>query len=648
MGSHALFICSFKIELINYKYMCGILGSVNLSFDDSVLDLIRHRGPDDSGINVIKTHFHRIMLAHRRLSILDLSPAGHQPMFTECGNYALIFNGEIYNHLELRTELTRKINFKGHSDTETILYYLKEFGINSIKKFNGIFSIAFLNKVTNKLFLARDHYGVKPLYYYIGENNDIVFSSEIRPIKFLLPEYNLDNDALANLLRLRYNPSPDTLYQQIKKIRAGHFLEVDLNDKKLLLQHHSFVSKIPETTYYNANEVINLYGQKLEKAVKRQLLSDVEVGIFLSGGIDSAIVAALAQKHYTGKLKTFTIGFEGDHYENEIEDAAETAHLLGLEHRYRKITFPDFIDIIKKCTLIVEEPLATTSIIPMYFLSELASKEVKVVLTGQGADEPLGGYTRYKSELLRYMVPALMRNKILPLIQFTKIQNEKVLRGVKSIGVENEIDRFLTTYEVFTKMEINKLISCNDYTSYQKIEYFSELLNSETQKHPVERMMALDTRLNLADDLLNYTDKVTMNFALECRVPMLDHELVNFIESVPYKLKLNLFGGKIIHKQYGRKILPDKIIRRKKKGFLSPTKIWFKNDVDIIKDILLKSGTIFSDVFNQTYVAKIIEQHLSGYNREKQIYLLLSIYFWLEALNDGNKIGVSLHSTSSF
>jgi asparagine synthase (glutamine-hydrolysing) len=612
--------------------MCGILGSVNTSFDNSVLDLIKHRGPDDSGIEEVQVNGNMVRFGQRRLSIIDISPAGHQPMFTECGNYMIIINGEIYNHLELREKLPKGINFKGHSDTETVLYYLKKFGINGIRDFNGIFAFAFLDRITNKLFLARDPFGVKPLYYYEGEISDLIFSSEIRPIKTLLKKCSLNMDALASLLRLRYNSSPDTLYQQIRKIHPGHYLELELNKNQFFLQHHSFLSEIPKTVTYPAGDVIRLYGQKLEEAVKRQLLSDVEVGILLSGGIDSAIVAALAQKHYNGKLKTFTIGFDGDYSEDEIGDAAETADILGLEHKFRKISFNDFLDIIKKCTQIVEEPLATTSIIPMYFLSELASKEVKVVLTGQGADEPLGGYTRYKSELLRKMIPGALRNKLLPIIQLTKIKNEKILRGVNAIGVENEIDRFLTAYEVFTNREILQLIFRKDQSSYQKIDYLYKIMNCETKKHPVERMMALDTRLNLADDLLNYTDKITMHFSLECRVPMLDLELVKFIESLPYHLKLNLRDGKIIHKQFASKILPDKIINRKKKGFLSPTNHWFKNEADIIKDILLTNGTNFSKVFNQTYVAEIIELHLQGYNKEKQIFLLLSIYFWMESL----------------
>jgi asparagine synthase (glutamine-hydrolysing) len=622
--------------------MCGILGSVNKSFDISVLDLIKHRGPDDSGIEEVHVNGNMVTFGQRRLSIIDLSPAGHQPMVTECGNYMIILNGEIYNHMEQREKLTKEINFKGHSDTETILYYLKVYGINGIRDFNGIFALAFLDKITNKLFLARDPFGVKPLYYYEGENRDLIFSSEIRPIKTLLKKCSLNKDALATLLRLRYNPSPDTLYQQIRKIHPGHYLELELNDLKFLLKNHSFINKIPKTVNYPAGDVIRLYGQKLEEAVKRQLLSDVEVGILLSGGIDSALVAALAQKHYNGKLKTFTIGFEGDYSEDEIEDAAETAEILGLNHKFKKISFTDFLDIIKKCTNIVEEPLATTSIIPMYFLSELASKEVKVVLTGQGADEPLGGYTRYKSELIRYMIPGFLRKKILPISSINKIRNENISRGLNALGIENVIERFLSAWEVFNNEEIGKLISIYDRVSYQKIDYFYNLLNCETKRHPVERMMSLDARLNLADDLLNYTDKITMHFALECRVPMLDLELVKFIESLGYQMKLNLRGGKIVHKQFALKILPDKIINRKKKGFLSPTNNWFKNEADIIKEILLSGGTNFSKVFNQKYVAEIIELHVHGYNKEKQIFLLLSIFFWLESLREESTISFDI------
>lgn len=617
--------------------MCGILGSVNISFDNSALDLIKHRGPDDFGNEEVVVNNNAVKFGQRRLSIVDLSPAGHQPMYTDSGDCLIILNGEIYNHLELRAKLSKEIKFRGHSDTETILYYIREFGIKGISDFNGIFALAFLDKKNSKLYLARDPMGVKPLYYSEGECNDIVFSSEIRAAEALISDSELDSDALSSLLRLRYNPSPDTLNKKIKKIRPGHYCEIDLDPDNVTVRHFSFVREIP-ATIKAPQDVIKEYGKKLDAAVERQLLSDVEVGVLLSGGIDSALVAALASKHYNGRLKAFTIGFEGDYSEDEIDDAAETADLLGLDHSYKKISFTDFLQMIEKCTHIVEEPLATTSIIPMYFLSELASKEVKVVLTGQGADEPLGGYTRYKSELVRYRMPGFLYKSLIPVLNQLSIHNENIKRGFNTLGINDEIDRFLAIWEVFNTKEIESLISFPDNHSSREVHYWYNLLNCQKKKHPVERLMALDTRLNLADDLLNYTDKITMNFGLECRVPMLDLELVNYIESLPPHFKLNMKNGKLVHKRFAEELLPSRIVNRKKKGFLSPTNNWFKNEADVIRSILLKGETNFSRIFNQSKVEEIIRQHQQGYNKEKQIFLLLSIYFWLESLSWDPKI----------
>jgi asparagine synthase (glutamine-hydrolysing) len=431
----------------------------------------------------------------------------------------------------------------------------------------------------------------------------------------MIKKDGLDKDALAMLLRLRYNPSPDTLFSQVKKIRPGHYCEVGLDNTRLSLTHRSYLSEIPATVNCSQAKAVETYEHKFEDAVKRQLLSDVEVGILLSGGIDSAMVAAVAQNNYSDKLKAFTIGFEGDHQEDEIVDAAETADLLGLEHYFRKITFTDFLSTIKECTRIVEEPLATTSMIPMYFLSELASEKVEVVLTGQGADEPLGGYARYKLELVRDRIPPVFRNAIIPIANAVGITNERALRGANSLGIKNEIERFLSVYQIFSVDEISNLISVDDKQSIKKIDYFYNLLKWGSEKHSVERMMALDSRLNLSDDLLNYTDKITMNFSMECRVPMLDLELVRFIESLPANFKLNMKEGKIVHKQFASKLLPDKIIQRKKRAFQSPTRTWFKNEADSIKELLLCRGTEFAAVFNQKYVAEIISQQSASIKR---------------------------------
>ncbi len=610
--------------------MCGILGSVNQAFDEAMLNQIKHRGPDDFGIDLFTANGHDIQFGQRRLSIIDLSPAGHQPMISTCKRYALIFNGEIYNHQDLRRKLPQNIIYKGHSDTETILNYLIHFGESAVKDFNGIFAIAFLDLDKASLTLARDPFGVKPLYYF-EDGKRMVFSSEIRPIKAMLHATELNKDALASLLRLRYNPAPDTLYTQIKKVLPGHIINVQLGTKGLARVTSSFTPALPKVVHDKPEKLVAAYGVALQEAVERQLLADVEVGVLLSGGIDSALIAALAKKQYKGNLKAFTIGFEGDFEEDEIADAKETAEILGLEHYVKKISFSDFLGLIKECSRIVEEPLATTSMIPMYYLAELAAKKVKVVLTGQGADEPLGGYTRYRSELIRAKILAPLRGALLPMVKLIGSKDEQILRGAKSAGISDEIERFLSVYEIFTQEEIQKMIAIKDIKSKKALTNFYDLLDCGSRKHGADKMMAIDTRMNLADDLLNYTDKITMNFSLECRVPMLDIALVHFMETLPLELKLNSRQAKIIHKKFAKTILPDSIINRKKKGFQSPTNRWFREEMDTVKDILLNKESAFATVFNSNYIVELLEQHSIGYNREKQIFLLLSIYYWFES-----------------
>ncbi|OYU93080.1 MAG: asparagine synthase (glutamine-hydrolyzing), partial [Bacteroidetes bacterium B1(2017)] len=523
--------------------------------------------------------------------------------------------------------------FKGHSDTETILYYLSHFGFKQICDLNGIFSIAFLDFKKSKLYLARDPFGVKPLYYYFNSNK-LVFSSEVRPIKEIVTPLSLNKEALTSLLRLRYNPSPYTLFTEISKVIPGHYLEIGLDSPNLMFNQNTFDRQPPRNFAYNKQEASDKYQEIIENAVKIQLLSDVEIGIMLSGGIDSAVVAALAQKNSKKPLKAFTIGFEGAHFEDEIPEATETAKYLGLEHYYERINFEGFLKLIKECTRIIEEPLATTSIIPMYYLSRLSSKFVKVVLTGQGADEPLGGYKRYKAELLNQKLPTFLSKSINYLSKDSKFKNESIARGIKTLGISDDIKRFLRGYELFNENEIYSLVNNSDTKSSQAITNMYNLLDCQKNKNPVERMMSLDTRMNLSDDLLNYTDKISMNFSIECRVPLLDHNLVSFVESLPTKYKLNLFGSKIIHKNYAKKILPDYIVNRKKKGFQSPTKIWFEKESSILHDILLSNNSNFAKIFNLNAVKNLLNEHKAGFNKEKQIFLLLSIYYWFEIHDD--------------
>lgn len=611
--------------------MCGILGSINYSFTQTTLDLISHRGPDSSGIFDIRSGSHDIMFGHRRLSIVDLTPAGNQPMISEDGNFIIIFNGEIYNHNELRISLQGQC-FKGTSDTETILYYIAKHGIKSIEDFNGIFSLAIFDKCNEKLYIARDPFGVKPLYYFSNEN-EFVFSSEIRPVKQLLGSTSLDKESLVNLLKFRFSPSPETLHSEIKKVGPGEIIQIDLSQPKLTYRFIRFLKGTSDYLSIDFDSSVIKYGEIIRSAVTRQLMSDVEVGVLLSGGVDSAIVAKIAQEHSNTKLKAFTIGFEGNHIADEIRDASETAALLGLEHFYQRIGFNDFLNVLQKCSAIVEEPIATTSFIPMYYLSALASEHVKVVLTGQGADEPLGGYMRYRGELLNEKAPKWLIKTLLGGLSTLNLKNETLIRSIGSLGEQDEIKRFEKIYSLFNNAEILSLTGFETSSLISPIQELYNILSCKNQKSSVERMMSIDSRLNLSDDLLLYTDKITMNFSLECRVPFLDLELVKFIESLPVKYRVNLLEGKIIHKRFAENFLPKNIVYRKKKGFYSPTNVWFKQEMNTIRDLLVDNNSPFSLHIDTKTVNRILNQHIEGFNKEKQIFLLLSLYFWFHENN---------------
>ena len=607
--------------------MCGILGTVNINIDYSTLNLIKRRGPDDSGLETFSTHGHQVALGHRRLSIVDLSPAGHQPMTTEDGRYTIVFNGEIYNHTEIRSQLKQSV-FRGHSDTETILYALSEMGIEAARSFNGIFGFCLFDHITGKLYLARDPFGVKPVYYFITEKK-FCFSSEIRPVNALINDtVSLDN--LATLLRLRYLPAPLTIYKNIKKLKPRHFIEISLEKERISYQEIPYFNNYKKQRNLSYSQALEEYDEFFNAAIKRQLMADVEIGIMLSGGVDSALVAAQAQAFSAKPLKAFTVGFTENALEDEITDAAETAELLGMNHHVVRITDEDFFSTLEKCVRIVEEPLATTSLIPMYFLSKLAASHVKVVLTGQGADEPLGGYRRYQSELLSPYVPNFLARITGKCFKLSGVKRQTLLRGASSLGEPDDILRFLLAYEVFSIPEIKRLIGTKETKSVNACRYFYDLLKCDKKRNSAERMMMLDARMNLADDLLLYTDKITMWHSLECRVPVLDLDLIRFIESLPLRFKAKLLQRKIIHKQYAQNMLPSHIVHRKKKAFQSPTKKWFGNG-SMLREKLLDSTSQFSTFFDLKAVESVIDQHQSGYNKERNIFLLLAVKAVLEA-----------------
>jgi len=612
--------------------MCGIVGSINKPFGDEILDLLHHRGPDDRGLErLVIGEKVEICFGHTRLSIQDLSPAGHQPMYSHCGNYLIIFNGEIYNHLELRKKLIKNNSqlFKGHSDTETIVNYVAKFGIESIREFNGIFALAILDIKKAKVYLARDRFGVKPLYYYFNEDK-FIFSSEIKPIlKLIDKKVEMDIDSLNTYLTLRYNPSKKTIYKDIFKVYPGEILENDIKNKKLkkiFNINELEISNIKIDNEKSESYWIDALGEKLEKAVQRQMLSDVEVGSFLSGGLDSALITAIASKYTKNKIKTFCIGFEGaSKEEDEIDEARRSADILGTEH-YDIIVDPKeyYEKFLSKSMFMLEEPNGTAATFAQYEVSKLASKYVKVVLAGQGADEIFMGYGRYSAELKRkkylFLIKLLKNFEFLIPQKYTKIK-----RALYSLGEEDNLKRFMRIYSVFNEKEKKCLLGKNYKKTINDLNYFFDFIPKEIDS--TCKMSILDTYTWLSDELLMYGDKMAMATSVEMRVPFLDNEVVKLVQQIPTKYKIKDRTHKYILKQVAKKYLPDEIINRPKKGFVMPILKWFQSDLqDILINDLVKKNSFIHKFIDKKYIENLI---LNYKNRKELDHrkLILIIHF---------------------
>jgi asparagine synthase (glutamine-hydrolysing) len=611
--------------------MCGILGCINFKYKPESLDSISHRGPDGSGVKHFAINGHDVTLAHRRLSIVDLSETGAQPMSSGDGNSFITFNGEIYNHADLKPKM-KFTDFKGHSDTETIVNFFNEGNVGcNLKHLNGIFGFAILDQKNQKLYLTRDRFGVKPVYYYF-KNNQLVFSSEIRPFRhYIQMEYDREN--VAEGLKMRYVGAPDTIFNDIKKVEAGQLITFDLSKEEINIstEYYVLTPKMGSRKQESAS-LVKEYGDLFEQAVERQLMSDVEIGVLLSGGIDSALVAAVAKNKSAKPLKTFTVGFkEGLFESDEIEMAKVTADTLNLENIHVRTDFVDFIEDLKKIIRIVEEPIATNSIIPMYSLSRLTSEHVKVVLSGQGADEPLYGYRKYKGLIfLKHLERYNFLRKGLKWTGMKNVRKEDVRRFYDA-AVEKDM---LTAYREYNSIssgnELGMLLNKNGLTDTATILRKKQGLFKEKWDARIPSGKAivtfpfLDLRNSLADDLLMYTDKLMMHFSVECRVPILDNDLIEFIESLHHTYKLSFSKGKIIHKKFAEEYLPSSIIHRKKIGFATPASKWYKTHKLLIEDIIC-SNKEMGKIFNIDAIKEVLNAHEQNQNLEKQILLLLSI-----------------------
>jgi len=621
--------------------MCGICGifdlngrPVNRAVLDQMAEVIRHRGPDGDGWFVDG----EVGLGHRRLSIIDLG-GGAQPIGSEDGKLQLVFNGEIYNFVELRVELEAfGHKFKTRSDTEVIVHAYEQWGVDCVKRFNGMFAFALWDGHKRELFLARDHLGIKPLYY-VEIGNRLLFSSEI---KALLQDPDcpreVDTESLAELFTFRYVPSPKTLFKRIFKLPPGHWMLATRTG----LQITRFWNWVPGKRRQEREEaLVEEYQTLLEDAVRLQLRSDVPLGLFLSSGVDSGVLLAIMSQYASGPVQTFTIGFEEGEKTNEIEDARKMARKFGADHYHMTVTPEDYVQYFERYMMDLEEPVGHEAAPAFHFVSKITRQRVKVALTGQGADEPWAGYDRYKGVKLSgpyCRMPKFVTNDLAHLIGKMPGRMERLKRGLTSLGEPDMLTRFTKIYSFFSadvkaqlyKGVLKKQFDADPYGTRQALAR----LQSDVQGlDPLTQMLYIDTRANLPDDLLMVGDKTAMANSLEVRVPFLDYRLVEFIESLPTDLKLKGFTGKYLHKKACEKWLSKEVVYRKKKGFANPVEKWFRVRMrSFVEDCLLGPNSSMGRYFDQHYLRRILELDREGKEQyRRHIYLLVSLELWHRA-----------------
>jgi asparagine synthase (glutamine-hydrolysing) len=617
--------------------MCGIAGQLHyqsqsrVSFDDlyAMSSAITHRGPDDDGFYISTDAV--CGLGHRRLSIIDLH-AGKQPIHNEDNTKHIVFNGEIYNYKELKEWLIKcGHKFYTNTDTEVILHLYEEEGVECFKHLNGVYAIAIYDETKQTLLLARDVFGVKPLYYS-DEDGVISFGSEI---KALLANRNqnseLDYGALGTFLTYRFNPAPQTLIAGIRKLKAGTVLIAQCNREPRI---QNIEQKSPNTfQHISYDEAEREYRRLLTLAVERQMMSDVPVGLLLSGGIDSAVIGKLMREYSNSPINSYTIGFEGSGDYNELDSARRTSQLLGTNHHELTIGAKEYMDFFARSFYYTEEPIAMTSIPAMYYVSKLASNDVKVVLAGQGADEPLAGYDRYYGESLLSNYSSIL--KLLPLSTLVKIlpRNEKIRRLIHAMQYSSQNARFRGIHTIFTEAEKQALLqpfALRESEEYKDFIIEHILANTQELTDSLSRLLYLDARHSLPDNLLLFNDKMSMANSIELRVPFLDLPLMNFLESLPSSMKLRGRTGKYIHKKAAEKWLPDEIIQRKKLGFSTPMDEWMQGDFSIvIKKLFNEANSGVKEYFNIKALNQIVDEHTSQKaNNQRKLFALLSFELW--------------------
>lgn len=619
--------------------MCGITGIVQFNREKAIApavlknmcDSIYHRGPDDDGLYMSRN----VGLGFRRLSIIDLS-TGHQPLSNQNDTVYIVFNGEIYNYLEQRQKLIQKgYIFKTTTDTEVILHLYEEYGVDCLQYLRGMFAFAIWDSNKQQLFCARDRFGIKPFYYY-SDQEKFVFGSEIKAI---LKSNDIDKtisiDALDSYFAFGYITSDLSIYKNIKKLQPAHYLLLSLKDKPVIeINRYWEIHFDPD---YSKSE--NRWKEEIEacfsETVKLHMISDVPLGAFLSGGIDSSSVVAMMAKNSDRPVKTFSIGFKEQKF-NELKYARELANKYGCEH-HEQIVEPESIGLLSKLVSAYDEPFADSSAIPTYYVSQLARKHVTVALSGDGGDELFAGYTGYTKFKKIRSFPLNFRGSIANKVIWGNIHN-LIPHSTKGKGLMyflSQPKEYAFAYQTsWTEQERSELFGhSGENRNKLATELFKvEILQDKKNHDFISNLQYLDMKTYMVDDILTKVDRASMMNSLEVRVPMLDHKFAELTFKIPRDLKLKGNEKKYILKKAMQHYLPKNILSHPKQGFGVPLSLWFKSDLkEFVNDTLLAENPLLAKYVNKSYVKKIIMEDRKGKRDfNSKIWSLIVFEEWLK------------------
>ena len=629
------------------SYMCGIVGfcdfnrKSNKDILKNMTDVLHHRGPDDSGYYFEDNVYTAVGLGHRRLSILDLSSYGHQPM--KFDKLEMVYNGEVYNFKDIRVELEKYgYSFESNADTEVVLKAYHKWGIKAVHKFNGMFAIAIYDKKKEELILIRDRAGVKPLYYYYKDGL-FIFSSELKSFhKNPYFKKEIDINALGLFLQYGYILEPYSIFKNTYKLKAGHYLVFKIHNSQFTIFKYwdvfDYYSK-PKLEI-SEEEAMEETEKLLKSAFDYRMVADVPVGVFLSGGYDSSAVTAILQSDMANKLKTFTIGFYEENY-NEANYAKKVAEYLGADHTEYYCTQQEAFDIIPKLPEYYDEPFGDSSAIPTVLVSRLARKKVTVSLSADGGDETFAGYGKYDTSFKYYnffnkfpsFSHALLKNimdvinpKYIPFTD--KIYNfETRYEKIKQILKANSTSMAMKyTSHIFTISEVDRLLK----QSFDDVETNFDLDTHEFGD--LGKMLLVDYKTYLSDDILTKVDRATMSVSLEGREPLLDHRIIEFAAQLPDNFKYRNGEKKWILKQVVHKYLPKEMMDRPKMGFGVPLMEWFRDRLkDMFYYYLNEERLTKENIFNVKEVIYLRDNYLSGKNDNiRKLWNILMLEMWYE------------------